>query len=82
MQLNLATITVHFNYVKLCGHSDASRRHEPCYSSELVLSGTISSAKQLLKNDEKKIRISRTLVYKLADEMRVNPDTCRRENSI
>ena len=48
-----------------------------------MLGGTILSAKQLLKNGEKKIRISRTLrSYKSAENLRVNPDTCGRANSI
>ena len=44
---------------------------------------TILSMKQLLKKiGDNDFRTSRRALYKLADELRVNPDTCGRANSI
>jgi len=44
-----------------------------------VLSGTILSVKQLLKKiGDKNFRTNRRALYKLKDEMRVNPDMCGR----
>ena len=47
------------------------------------LGGTILSAKQLIQVDWRgNFRTSRIPLYKLADELRVNPATCVRPNSI
>ena len=93
VQLNLAIITVHFNFaMRWRGHSQASfdvgwtnwmpiknlKEQTNAWCDSFVSQNVFFFAEEWWEQ----FRISRRSLFKPADEMRVNPHTCGRESSI